>query len=252
MVESEAEQAMMKSDEIGVIPFETEDPVTGETYVGILYTTAHEITYNRITALIDHNSQVVERVSTLTDVGFECALSRTKHIVTSVLHEGASKPLGITTIVFEQPTFDPNEKSYAVIRCFKFHHVRGSIQLEKVFYGNDPWEYWTDDGEYEVELIGLTDDGQPIWAQSFEISVEVYPQPGTALAPMDPPNPRFIDLAAWALCVVNNTASGCTDAATGCVFSNDPYLDCVETGCGNAATGAIVGCTVAEFVLGWD
>lgn len=230
----------------GAFPFETQDPVTGETYIGILYTMDHEIGYEKAMGLLEHNEQIIDRASILIDAGFEFALPRTKHIITTVSCDGTPLGLQITTLIFEEPTTDPSEKSYAMIRCLKLHDIKMSVQLEKVFYGDDPWEYWTEDENYTVEFLGLTMAGQPVWAQSFGIDLEIYPQQGIALSP--PPDPGSFDFSAWASCVVGNTASGCKNSVARCVFSDGAYFDCVEGGCAQAATGAIVGCTL-EFLF---
>lgn len=251
IIESEAEQAMMKSDEIGVIPFETENPTTGEIYTGVLYTHESEIGYEQLSEGFATNSNIVEQ-------GFEFVLSRSKYITTSIMQNDRQTSVRILVLIFEKPTTIPSDRSYAIIRHTAMSGVKESLQLEKIFHGVDPWSCWTQNDDAFVSYLGY-DEG-PVWAQSFiphitnPYASDPGPQ-GSPMAPIDSIDGAGPDAWNWAeflQCVTTEAAVGCGVAAGVCLTSNDPYSDCVESGCSNAAMGAVISCTTEQlFPSGW-
>jgi len=245
------EQVVVKRDisvEGGVIPFESEDPASGEIYTGFIYTHESQVGYDRLTGSFAYDRLRLEAQ------GFSFSLSRSKYIETSVFYEGRQTSVGVLVLVFEECPPNPPDRSYVILRNTTMSGVSESFQVEKLFHGPDPWTCWILDGSSSTAFLGLH-DGTPTWAQSFcPVVTNPYASAGGArLAPRVPVDsipeggPNAWDWAAFLECTATEAAVGCGVAAAVCLTSNDPYSDCVESGCSRASIGAVISCSTQQL-----
>lgn len=247
--EQGVERVATSPGDVGVIPFTTEDPETGEVYEGIIYTHESEIGYHRIETVFNTSLDIAAITEELTNEGFEFVLTRSNYFKTSALHNGRPAQVLITVLTFEQETMNPDEVSYAIIRYCQVSGVRDVLQMEKLFFGENPWLYWAEESNDQVYYIGDY-DVQPVWTQSFPpIITNPYASDGGGmLSPMAPTDsipdgdPRQWDWEAFMSCVAIEAAVGCAVAGGVCITSDDPYQDCVQAGCSRAAIGAVISC----------
>lgn len=247
--DQESEQRLTAPGDVGVIPFETEDPATGEVYNGTIYTHESEIGYYRIETAFSISLDIAAISEELTNEGFEFVLTRSNYFKTSALHNGRPAQIHITVLTFEQETVNPDEISYAIIRYCQVSGIKDVIQTEKLFFGENPWLYWAEDDNDQVYNIGDL-DGQPVWTQSFPpiITNPYASNGGGQLSPMAPTDsipdgdPRQWSWEAFLSCVATEAAVGCAVAGGVCLTSNDPYQDCVEEGCSRSAISAVISC----------
>lgn len=232
----------------GVIPFESEDPASGEIYTGFIYTHESQVGYDRLTGSLAEDRLLLEAQ------GFSFSLSRSKYIATSMSYEGRQTSVDILVLTFEECPPNPLDRSYVILRNTRISGVNESFQVEKLFHGADPWVCWTSDGSSSVAFLGLH-DGTPTWSQSFcPVVANPYASDGGArLAPQMPVDsmpdggPDAWDWVAFLECTATEAAVGCGVAAGVCLTGNDPYSDCVESGCASAAVGAVISCSAQQL-----
>ena len=253
--------------ETGMIFFESEHPETGKIYTGSLYTIEHPHGQTKIMAASKGDRVVIE-VITMNELGdgFEltparCKQIETLEIVTEELAESGPWEVGdtirvdVTVLIYEQPTSNPEYESFAAIRYTAFDNVKWTIQVEKMLYGADPWEYWYSDPDCFAGFIGfeiLPDEslGRRMWNQSWRPHSWVMYHLPEKSPPFDPPegDPDGLDWKAWIKCTAQGTAWGCATASAACLMSPEPYDDCVGAGCRQGAIASALSCAISQLV----
>jgi len=249
-----------------VWPFSSEDPSTGIVYTGTLYMYGSQVGQAHIMSVLELDRIKITEIY-LANQGFGRAYKRCKYISTSaeVTEEmignnpwevGDTISVEMTLLVFEQPTVDPSEESLALIKYTSYNGQRWHAQLEKVFYGEYPSQYWEDDDglEYQVGLEQLPDGsyGRMIWTESFRPNTWAFYDQEPSFAPLtDPPDPRDPDVWDWneyLKCLAIGYNAGCYSAAVACIFSTLAWPVCFGIGCGVSMLGATIGCALGQLL----
>lgn len=247
--EKETSEMMSARTSPGVIPFESISPETGEIYLGTIYTHESDLGYEWITSIFEERLDVARHTELLMNDGFQFVLSRSKYIQTAALNDGLPTCVDITILIFEQPTPVPADVSFAILRFTTISGVSESFQLEKLFYGENPFSCWVDVPGTQIEQLDY--DGL-IWIQSFEpiITNPYMDEPDNSLSPMDSIPDGGPDQWSWEAflkCVAMEAAVGCGAAGAVCMVGDDPYMECVEDGCSRAAIGAVISCGTQQI-----
>jgi hypothetical protein len=244
------EKVFVNSSDSGCFEFESEDEA-GNVYTGWMYTYEHAFGQDKIDRFcVDR--QYSGEVDLLVAEGFRVSVDRSKHIETTTL-DGID--FSITILVLEQEipfdsTYIQGEESYAFLRYSSIRGYAESFQLEKLFIGRFPMEYWDLENSY-CEAIGCDSLLRVMWSQSFEPVVRVFLHDAKGSPMVDPPDstydPEGWDWVLWSKCVTSSSGIGCAAAAGGCLMSSEPYDDCTGEGCLQATLAAIISCSADQI-----
>lgn len=221
-----------------VVPFSQEDPQTGETYEGTIYT------YGSI-----HGKQIIDtrrkqrgissQLVFMTDKGYTLALGRSKVIETDAEMDDQMKPVEMLYLVM---LHNDDSTRYAIVSYFHWQDVGDFAQS---------YEYATFTCPDEEGFECIPGSEPESWLKTYQprynLTVEaplLAPFTGDPSANLDPQ----VSWKGWAKCTIAGTAGGCTTAALGCAIATIAWGPCAGLGCAASAIGASVGCAVAQIL----